>query len=145
MYGHVRLGEMTAGARRGLLYLLILAMALIGGSYYQSSRSQNRLAVQQAAQHRQQIALHKQQAALARALAIQHRQTLKLCQLNADLGNVAASPVTLNPATHKATRLGIVIIVDFRTAFRGLGCPGRLRNPGPSFTHWAKKYGLPYR
>lgn len=73
---------------------------------------------------------------------LQSRQ-LTMCQFNHDLGDLASVPVTLNPHTHKASKIGIAIIADSRSAFRGLGCHGVLTKPGPSFTRWARHYGLP--
>lgn len=121
-YEHVRLGHMTPGARRGLLYLLVLGVAVNLAAFWLSARSVNDIRVQQ-------LKLHA--------------AVLNLCQFNADLGNAAASPVTLNPMTHKASPLGIQILADSRAAWRGLGCPGRLEAPSPSFSHWARAYHLP--
>ena len=72
-------------------------------------------------------------------LTQQHSQ----CHWYLDVGNVATSPVAVSAATHKASKIGIAAIADSRAAFRGLGCPGQLEQPGPSFSHWAKVYGLP--
>ena len=73
---------------------------------------------------------------------LQNRQ-LTQCQFNQDLGNLASVKVTLNPATRKASKIGVAVIADSRSAFRGLGCPGRLAKPGPSFIHWTTIYHLP--
>ncbi len=132
-YGHIRLGPMTGGAKRGLLYLIVLTLVLVGGAYIQSSAAQNRLTAQQAE-------LRRQQAALARAIALQHRQQLKLCKFNADLGG---APIAVNPATGKPSLLGVTIVSDARVAWHGLGCPGRLTPPSPSFRRWARFYHLP--
>jgi hypothetical protein len=87
--------------------------------------------------HKAQNQLHQQQAALARA---QERQ----CKYWLDLGNAAAIPVTVNPVTHKASKLGIAIVSDSREAWAGNpNCTGRLAKPSPSFKHWAAVYHLP--
>lgn len=40
---HLGLRDMTAGARRGLAYVLVLVFLITGGAYWQSSRSVNEL------------------------------------------------------------------------------------------------------
>lgn len=115
----LRAGPVT---RRDLLYLLILGVAVNTAAFWLSARSVSDV--------------RHQQARL-------HAAVLKLCQFNADLGDAAADPVTLNPATHKASELGIQILADSRAAWRGLGCPGHLRHPSPSFIRWARAYDLP--
>jgi len=62
-----------------------------------------------------------------------------LCQFDADLG---AAPLTV-PAGAKASRFGVLIISDARTAWHRAGCPGRLAAPAPSFVKWAAYYHLP--
>ena len=62
-----------------------------------------------------------------------------LCQFDADLGAV---PLTV-PAGAKASRFGVLIISDARTAWHRAGCPGRLAPPAPSFVKWARFYHLP--
>ncbi len=62
------------------------------------------------------------------------------CRFNHDLGGV---PITINPATKKASLLGVEIVADSRLAWRGLGCPGQLPAPSPSFVRWALYYHLP--
>lgn len=64
------------------------------------------------------------------------------CKFFADLAGV---PVTVSPATGKASLLGVQIVSDSRLAWRGLRCPGILRAPSASFERWAKYYRLPYR
>jgi len=64
------------------------------------------------------------------------------CRFFADL---APLPITTSPATGKASLLGVKIVSDSRLAWRGLGCPGSLPPPAPSFAQWAKYYRLPYR
>ena len=61
------------------------------------------------------------------------------CAFNADLG---AAPLTV-PAGAKASRFGVLIISDARTAWHRAGCPGRLAPPAPSFIRWARFYHLP--
>ena len=115
LYQHLRLGEMTQGARRGLFYLAALMALIVGGAYYQSTVAINTL----------------------------RSQVQNQCGFTRDLGDVAAAPVMVNPATHKASKVGIAIIADSRSAFRGLDCPGQLTKPGPTFVRWAKFYNLP--
>jgi len=62
-----------------------------------------------------------------------------LCRFDADLG---AAPLTV-PAGAKASRFGVLIISDARTAWHRAGCPGRLAPPAPSFIRWARFYHLP--
>ncbi len=62
------------------------------------------------------------------------------CKFDADLG---AAPVAVSPATGKASLLGVTIVSDARVAWRGLGCPGPLAPPAPSFIRWARYYHLP--
>jgi hypothetical protein len=64
------------------------------------------------------------------------------CRFFADL---AGLPVAVTPATGKAALLGVEIVADSRLAWRGLGCPGALPAPAPSFILWARYYRLPYR
>lgn len=61
------------------------------------------------------------------------------CHFNHDLGGV---PITVGP-TGKASVLGVEIVADSRLAWRGLGCPGTLPPPSPSFVKWALYYHLP--
>ena len=62
-----------------------------------------------------------------------------LCQFDADLGT---APLTV-PKGARASRFGVLIISDARTAWRRTGCPGRLGPPDPSFVKWARYYHLP--
>jgi len=62
-----------------------------------------------------------------------------LCQFDADLGTV---PLTI-PKGARASRFGVLIISDARTAWHRTGCPGRLGPPDPSFVKWARYYHLP--
>jgi hypothetical protein len=119
VYQHVRLGEMTTGARRGLTYLLVVGVAINAAAFWLSARAVNDLRYQQTRLHAAVIAQ---------------------CKFNADLG---AAPVTVNPATGKASALGVSIISDARMAWHGLGCPGRLAPPEPSFVKWAKRLHVP--
>jgi hypothetical protein len=64
------------------------------------------------------------------------------CKFDAHVG---AAPIVVSPATHKASLLGVQIVSDARQAWYGLGCPGRLEPPAPSFVRWAKAYHLPYK
>jgi hypothetical protein len=62
---------------------------------------------------------------------------LASCAFAADVGTVPL------PAAPKPSRLGVSLIADSRLQWRELGCPGSLAPPTPSFTHWARYYGLP--
>jgi hypothetical protein len=73
------------------------------------------------------------------ARGVQHAAASS-CRFFADLAGV---PITVVPATGKASMLGVQIVSDSRVAWRGLGCPGTLPPPSPSFALWAKFYGLP--
>ena len=72
---------------------------------------------------------------------VQH-SSASACRFFADL---AGLPVTVTPTTKKASLLGVQIVADSRLAWRGLGCPGTLAPPAPSFEQWARYYHLPYR
>lgn len=63
------------------------------------------------------------------------------CGFAADL---ASAPVVAGP-TGKASQLGVKIVSDSRVQWHGLGCPGVLAPPAPSFVKWAKVYHLPWR
>jgi hypothetical protein len=69
-----------------------------------------------------------------------HVELQSQCQFDADLGGV---PVSLNPATGRASVLGVKIVSDSRVAWHQAGCPGRLAPPSPSVARWAKFYHLP--
>lgn len=68
------------------------------------------------------------------------REVQAQCRFDADLGGV---PVSINPATHEASVLGVKIVSDSRVAWRLAGCPGTLPRATPSFLRWAKFYHLP--
>lgn len=121
LWRHLGLADMTPGARRGLIYLLILGLTVNTAAFWLSARSVGDV-------RRQQTALHG--------------AVLKLCKFNADLGG---APITVNPATGKASLLGVSIVVDARQVWHGLGCPGRLPRAAPSLVKWARYYKLPYR
>jgi hypothetical protein len=63
------------------------------------------------------------------------------CRAWADIG---AAPLAAGP-DGKASLLGTRIISDSREAWHGQACPGELPPPQPSFVHWARFYGLPYK
>lgn len=65
---------------------------------------------------------------------------LAQCTFDADLGS---APVTVSPASGRPSRLGVTIVSDSRVAWHGLGCPGKLPPPAPSFARWAKEFHLP--
>lgn len=64
---------------------------------------------------------------------------LASCRFAADRG---AAPVTAAVGMWPS-RLAVEEVADSRQQWRALGCPGRLAPPQPSFTHWARVYGLP--
>ena len=75
------------------------------------------------------------------ARGVQHAAASS-CRFFADLAGV---PIAVSPATGKPAELGVQIVSDSRIAWRGLGCPGVLPPPSPSFAQWARYYRLPYR
>jgi hypothetical protein len=76
----------------------------------------------------------------ARQIRTLHMEISSQCKFDSDLG---AAPITVNPATHKASLLGVSIVADSRLAWRGLRCPGTLPPPDPSFVKWARYWKLP--
>jgi hypothetical protein len=62
------------------------------------------------------------------------------CAFAAD---VSSAPVVTAGVSARPSKLGVSIVADSRAQFRRLGCPGRLAPPQPSFTRWARYYGLP--
>jgi hypothetical protein len=67
------------------------------------------------------------------------QSVLSACLFAAD---IAGAPVVAGPAG-KPSKLAVSIVSDSRVQWRGLGCPGRLPPPAPSFAKWAKYYHLP--
>lgn len=65
---------------------------------------------------------------------------LASCGFAADLGG---APLSVNPKTGQASRLGVQIVSDSRVQWHGLGCPGVLPPPAPTFMKWARYYHLP--
>lgn len=57
---------------------------------------------------------------------------------------LSSAPLAVNPKTGKASLLAVKIVADSRAQWLGLGCPGRLPPPSPSFVKWAKAYGQPW-
>ncbi len=55
-----------------------------------------------------------------------------LCAEQLDVANAAPQP--------NSSKLGVRIIVDFRTAYVGLGCPGKLPPPSAELLKLAAKY-----
>ena len=62
------------------------------------------------------------------------------CGFDADIAGV---PVTVSPATAKASLLSVKLVSDARVAWRQAGCTGLLAAPSPSFRQWAAYYRLP--
>ena len=117
IWDHVRPGPMTLGARRGLLYLLVLVLAVIGGAY----------------------------ALSASAVTELHAEIRTQCAADQDIGNLAHGHLMVNPQTGKPPKILVAFIGHSRAAFYGLQCPGTLRPPTPVFVRWAREYGIPYR
>lgn len=67
-------------------------------------------------------------------------QVLSSCSQDRDIGGL---PVSVNPATGKASPLGVRIISDERGQWFRLGCPGTLPPPDPAFVHWAGIFHIP--
>lgn len=106
---------MTRGARHAFLFLAALVAVLAVAALWIGVREVNALSAQ----------LHAQ------------------CGADKSIGDLASAPVMLSPATHKASKVGVGIIAANRQAWHGLGCPGRLAAPSPSFRRWAIFYHLP--
>ncbi len=64
------------------------------------------------------------------------------CQVAAD---IATAPLTISPETKKPTILGVKLLVDFRNAYIGQGCPGHLPPIEPLLAQWASRYGITIR
>lgn len=69
----------------------------------------------------------------AQALASEVRT---LCAEQGDIGQAPVSP--------KSSELGVKLLVDFRSAYAGLGC-GPLPPPPPLLVRLAAQYGIPVR
>jgi hypothetical protein len=65
------------------------------------------------------------------------REVRTLCAEQGDIGAV--------PLTAKSSELGIKLIVDFRSAYAGLGCSPALPPPPPLLLKLAAQYGIPVR
>jgi hypothetical protein len=118
VYQHVRLGQMTAGARRGLAYLVILGVAVNGASLWLG----------------------------ARAIGDLRAAVRTECAASRDIGDLAHGHLANDPKTGHPSRILINYIAHNRAVFYGLpGCPGHLESPSPQFTHWAKVYHVPSR
>jgi len=120
----------------GAVILFICAAVLtiavvIGGTWYAVYTS-----------NRNAARITSSDALLAAQVRVLQRAVTSSCRFNADLADL---PVTVNPATGKAALLGVKIVADAREAWHGLGCPGALPPPSPSFRRWAAYYRLPYR
>lgn len=60
-----------------------------------------------------------------------------LCSEQGDIGAV--------PVTPKSSELGIKLVVDFRTAYAGLGCGPALPPPSPLLLRLAARYRIPVK
>jgi hypothetical protein len=87
-----------------------------------------------------QDALRRTNSALLVTTRKQERQIQADCVF---YGHLAGLPVTTNITTGKPTRLSVQLISDVRVTWRDRDCPGMLPPPDPSFTRWARAYGLP--
>ena len=70
----------------------------------------------------------------AQALASEIRA---LCAEQGDVGQAPVSP--------KSSELGVKLVVDFRTAYAGLGCAPALPPPPPLLLRLAAQYRVPVR
>lgn len=52
------------------------------------------------------------------------------------------SDVGTSPVSDQSSELGIKLVIDFRNAFRGTGCPGVMPPPSAELVREAGKYGL---
>lgn len=56
-------------------------------------------------------------------------------------GDIGTAPVVQETNGQKHTsKLGVTIVVDARTAWYGLNCPGHLAPASVSLTYWARHY-----
>jgi hypothetical protein len=111
---------LNRATRRALIYLFAVAVAIGGANLYWTSREVGQ----------QRTTTDQLRTAVVAS-----------CGFAADL---ASAPVVAGP-TGKASQLGVKIVSDSRVQWRGLGCPGHLAPPQPSFVKWAKVYHLPWR
>ncbi len=128
-----RLDKTSAYARRTRLLSVVLAVVTVAVVVLGTALAAGWLNL--AGVHRNSAELARQQHSLA-------RQQHSLCLQERDVGGL---PVTVNPVTGRASLLGVSIVADARTAWRGLHCAGVLPPPDPSFTRWARFYKLPAR
>lgn len=131
---------MTQGARRAVLMLFAAMVVLGGGSVGLGARTADHLQATQAAQARIVRAQARTVRELDATVRRLGREVRSQCRFDADLAPV---PVAVNPATRKASELGVKIVSDSRVAWHQAGCPGRLPPPSPSFARWARYYHLP--
>lgn len=71
------------------------------------------------------------------------QQTRQQCGADRSIGDLARLHVTVNPATHKASKQLLGIIAAHRMAWGRLGCPGHLAAASPSYEQWTVTYQLP--
>jgi hypothetical protein len=119
--GHL-LGPMTPGAKRAVVMLFVLSLALSAANLL--------FANAQARRQDATIAQLRAQEAQLRS------QQLAGCAFAADLGGV---PI---PGKPRPSRLGVSLVTDSRMQWRALHCPGTLPMP-PGLAHWAAVYHLP--
>lgn len=131
---------MTRGARLAAIGLLILTVIIGAGNLWATHDQVGTVRAVAATSAR--AAANAQRATDQEAVTIRrlNRQIHAECKFNTDLSGL---PVTVNPATGKASLLGVEIISDVRQAWLAAGCPGRLPVPDPSFMRWAHYFHLP--
>jgi len=128
-----RLDSTSAYARRTRLLSVVLAVVVVVVAGLGTALAAGWLSLS---------GVHRNSAELARQQHSLGRQQHSLCRQERDVGGL---PVAVNPVTGRASLLGVSIVADARTAWRGLRCAGVLPPPDPSFTRWARYYHLPGR
>lgn len=126
---------MSTGALRAVVLLAAAMFALSAVTWYHGNTQAAHLAATQRTQRETVRTLNRTVRKL-------EREVKSSCRFDGDLAGV---PITLNPATRRASELGVKIVSDSRVAWRLAGCPGRLASPAPSFLRWARFYRLPVK
>ena len=118
VYDHVRLGPITKGARRGLLYLILLGVVVNAATIILAARG------------------------VTGARRVSEENVTRLVAQCRFYGDVGSAPVAVDPATGKVALLAVTIVADARLAWRGLGCRGGQPPPSRSFVKWAAYWDL---
>lgn len=116
------LTPITPGAKRSVVVLFVLTLALSGANLFWTSNQVGHVS-----------GVVRTQDAEVRKLGT---TVLASCAFARDVGSAPA------PAG-KPSKLGISLIADSRQQWRELGCPGHLPPPTPAFAQWARFYHLP--